>query len=134
MTETHTAAHDLNLTNHRDAKSVWDRRGWDGSSEQFAPARVLAGVGAGVLTICALRQRTWTGRLLVGLGAAIAWSTLWALTDDGPSNFKQSWGPWRRGANEPAQRGGDAVQDASADSFPASDAPSWTPTVGSGVR
>jgi hypothetical protein len=31
-------------------------------------------------------------------------------------------------------RGSDRVQDESAMSFPASDSPSWTPTVGTGLR
>ncbi len=103
MTETHG----LNLTTHRAPASVWDRRGWDGTREQLTMTRWLVGIGGGALALQGLRQRSVAGSILAGLGGSLAW-----------------WAGWRTE---------DQVHDASADSFPASDAPAWTPTVGTGL-
>src|SRR4051794_20040201 len=71
---------DMNLTTHRAPVSVWDRRGWDGTREQLAATRWLVGIGGGALALQGLRQRSWTGSVLAGLGGSLAW---WALTGEG---------------------------------------------------
>ncbi len=129
MDHTSHADEPLNLRTHRAEGSVWERRGWDGSKEQMTVTRLLIGVGGGALAVQGWRQGTWKGRVLAGLGGTLAW---WALTGEGDLSDAQRWfhelkerSPWR---------GFDPVHDASADSFPASDSPSWTPTVGTGLR
>jgi len=121
--------HELNLTTHRAAESVWKRSGWDGTREQLAMTRWLVGIGGGALAVQGLRQRRTSGWMLAGLGSGLAW---WALTGEGDLGDARrwfteitEWMPWSRR---------DRVMDESAESFPASDAPSWTPTVGTGLR
>jgi len=119
----------LNLTTHRAAGSVWDRRGWDGSRESLALSRLLVGVGGGALALQGIRQGTWAGRLLAGLGGTLAF---WALTGEGDLTLarRQITAALGRLMGEDD----DLVNQSSAESFPASDAPSWTPAVGTGLR
>jgi hypothetical protein len=122
---------DLNLTTaaHRSSSSVWDRAGWNGAPQPLALTRWLVGIGGAALAVQALRQRNVTGGMLAGLGGTLAW---WALTGEGDLSDARRWfsnvlerAPWRRP---------DLVHESSADSFPASDAPSFTPTTGTGLR
>lgn len=120
---------ELNLTTHRASASVWDRRGWDGSRERLAVTRWLLGVGGAALAVQGLRRKSIVGGLLAGIGGSIAW---WSLTGEGDLSDA------RRRLGQLAERAGwtsrDVEDDASADSFPASDAPARTSAVGTGLR
>jgi hypothetical protein len=118
----------LNLTTHRAPASVWERRGWNGSAERLALTRWLVGIGGAALAIQGLRHRTKAGSALAGLGGGLAW---WALTREGDLSRVRHW---FASLLEPIFGRDDLVHQASNDSFPASDAPSWTATVGTGVR
>jgi hypothetical protein len=123
-----TDTHGLNLTTHRATESVWERSGWDGTREQLAMTRWLLGIGGGALALQGLRQRSITGSLLAGIGGSLAW---WALTGEGDLSEARRW--FGHAIERAGWRNEDRVHDESAESFPASDAPSWTPTVGTGL-
>lgn len=128
MTQSASAS-GLNLSVHRGPVSVWDRPGWNGAVERIAATRWLLGAGGGALAFEGIRRRSFGGALLASAGASLAW---WAFARPGDFdgarqrllNFFERAG-WRRT---------DRVHDESEQSFPASDAPSWTPTVGTGIR
>lgn len=115
-----------NLSPNR-GPSVWDRpeppTPWNAAeSERWCVAAcgsALAAVG--------LRQRSTGGALLALAGGALAIRALLGYND--LASLRRTVGRLHDDAGHK-----DAIESASDDSFPASDAPSWTPTAGAGVK
>lgn len=116
-----------NLTLSRASVNVWEQPGWGASLGTFDRERVICGAWGALLTIYGLRRGGWMGRALAAAGASIMSR---AIAGNHDLTRARMWvGRALAGWNSSSQ---DRVTDESDASFPASDAPSWTPT--SGVR
>jgi hypothetical protein len=121
-----------NLTLSRASVNVWDQPGWMSSLKTLDRERVICGASGALLAIYGMRRGGWLGRALTAAGAGIVGRAVSGRHD--LTRARLAAARILDGIGLTTDESQDRVLNASDESFPASDSPSWTPTSGVKTR
>jgi len=119
----------MNLTIQRGEKSVWDSRGLADTLSSYDQERWITAAWRSALTVIGARRGGFTGGLMATLGSTLAIRAAMGRRD---LNVARGW--MDRTLRSRGWRPEDVIDSSLAESFPASDAPSFTADSGATIQ